>query len=152
MKNKMKKHTIYLFLFLSLSNYIVSHAQSKAQSANTKTWTLTYIKSNPLQKARVKEFLEKNWFAMDSIAIAQGLISKYELIENRADETDPVSEWDFIVAVEYFTTGTYTDIAEKFEKIRKCHTTIPIDGFVLKDMAKIVKSETVRKREYVPNR
>lgn len=148
----MKKHIIYFFLFLSLSNYMISHAQSKAQSANSKTWTLTYIKSNPSQKARVKEFLEKNWFAMDSIAVAQGLISKYELIENRADETDPVSEWDFIVAVEYFTTGTYTDIAEKFEKIRKSHTTIPIDGFVLKDIAKIVKSETVKKREYAPNR
>ena len=148
----MKKRILYFFLFLSLSNYMISHAQSKTQSANTKTWTLTYIKSNPLQKEKVKEFLEKNWFAMDSIAVAQGLISKYELIENRADETDTVSEWDFIVAVEYFTTGTYADIAEKFEKIRKSHTTIPINGFVLKDMAKIVKSETVKKREYPPNR
>lgn len=145
----MKKHSIYFFLFLSLANYMQSHAQSKAQSANTKTWTLTYIKSNPLQKDRVKQFLQKNWFAMDSIAAVQGLISKYELLENVADETDPISDWDFIVAVEYFTTGTYTDIAEKFELIRKSHTTIKVDGFVLKEMAKIVKSETVKKREYL---
>jgi hypothetical protein len=88
---------------------------------------------------------------MDSIAVTRGLINKYELIENVVDDSNPVSEWDFIVAVEYFTKGTYSDIADKFEVIRKSHTTIKVDGLVLKDIGKIVRSETVKKSDYLKN-
>ncbi len=137
---------------VSLLTYLTCHSQAKTTSANTKTWTLTYLKSTHVDKTKVKAFLEKNWFVMDSIAVAQGLISKYELIENMDDDANSVSEWDFIVAVEYFTPATYSAIAEKFELIRKNHKTMTVDGMVLKDMAKIVKSETVRKTEYTTHK
>ena len=89
---------------------------------------------------------------MDSIAVTQGLIGKYELIENMVDDANSVSDWDFIVAVAYFTPDTYSAIAEKFELIRKNNMTIAVDGMVLKDMAKIVKSETVPKIQYTADR
>jgi hypothetical protein len=112
---------------------------------------LTYLKSTNFQKDRLKKFLEKNWFVMDSIAVGQRLINKYELIENIGEDSNTVSDWDFIVAVEYFTEGTYSDIADKFEEIRKSHTTIKVDGLVLKDIGKIVRSETAKKTEYLKN-
>jgi hypothetical protein len=146
----MKTQSIYICLIL-LSTYLNGYSQSKSPTANTKTWTLTYLKSTNLQKDRLKEFLVKNWLAMDSIAVTQGLLNRYELIENIADDSNPVSEWDFIVAVEYFTKGTYSDIADKFESIRKSHTTIKVDGLAFKDLGKIVRSETVKKSEYLKN-
>ncbi len=145
----MKKLSIYVYLFLSLSTYLTCYSQPKTQ--NTKTWSLTYLKSTNFQKDRLKKFLEKNWFVMDSIAVGQRLINKYELIENIGEDSNTVSDWDFIVAVEYFTEGTYSDIADKFEEIRKSHTTIKVDGLVLKDIGKIVRSETAKKTEYLKN-
>lgn len=144
----MKTKYLYIWLLLSLATHLTCQSQSKSLTNRTNTWTLTYLKSTHLQKDRLKEFLVKNWFAMDSLAVAQGLINKYELIENVVEDSNTVSEWDFIVAVEYFTPGTYSDIADKFEAIRKSHTTIKVDGLALKDLGKIIKSETVRKTEY----
>jgi hypothetical protein len=144
----MSKQSIYICIVVSLLTYLTCHSQAKTASSNTRTWTLTYLKSTHADKNKVKKFLEKNWFVMDSIAVTQGLIGKYELIENIVDEPNSVSDWDFIVAVEYFTPDTYSAIAEKFEIIRKNHKTIAVDGMVFNDMAKIVKSETVRKIEY----
>lgn len=116
----------------------------KAQPTNQNTWTFTYIKSANEQKANLKEFLKKNWFVMDSIAVKQGLFNDYELIEN-VSKNDTL-EWDFIVAVEYFTTGAYADIADKWQAISKAHQTVRINGFGFKDLGKIVKSESVQKR------
>lgn len=91
----------------------------------------------------MKEVLVKNWFAMDSIAVKQGLINDYELIENLNTESDV--SWDYIVAVEYFTKNTYADITEAFEKIRASHKTIKINGLTFPEVAKVVKSEVVQK-------
>lgn len=78
---------------------------------------------------------------MDSIAVTRKLINAYELLEN-VNENDT---WDFVVAVEYFTPATYADIGQPFERIRTNHKPVLIDGLSLKDLGKIVKSETVRK-------
>jgi hypothetical protein len=115
--------------------------------SQTPTWTYTYLKAKPTQKERLKNYLEKNWFAMDSIAVANKLFSSYELLENvTADNTQT---WDFIVAVEYFNEKTYEGISTEFEAIRKKHTVVLIDGFTLKDLGNVVKSETVIRKIYV---
>jgi hypothetical protein len=148
----MSKQSIYICIVISLLTYVTGNSQAKTTSPNAETWTLTYLKSTHADKAKIKEFLEKNWFVMDSIAVTQGLIAKYELIENIVDDSNSVSDWDFIVAVEYFTPATYSAIAEKFEIIRKNHKTIAVDGMLIRDLAKIVRSETVRKIEYTTDR
>lgn len=91
-------------------------------------------------------FLEKNWFAMDSIGVNQGLFNSYELIENIA-ETDS-SEYDFIVAVEYFTKNNYQDIAAQFDIIRKAHKSVKINDLGFRDLGNIIKSETIQKKSY----
>ena len=110
------------------------------------TWTYTYLKANEGQRENLKQIVIKNWFVMDSIAVDQGILSSYELIENqnKADST----AWDFIVAVEYFTANTYADIAEEFSAIRQAHQTVKVNGQTFPQAGRVVKSETVKKHKY----
>jgi hypothetical protein len=146
---KLNRH--YQYLFLCSLIYILAsntYAQTTKKLNKENTWTFTYLKANPDQHKNVKAFLEKNWLVMDSVAVTQGLINKYELIENLDAINNSSAEWDFIVAVEYFTRETYVDIADKFEVIRKQHETIKIEGKTLKELGSILKSETVIKNVY----
>ncbi len=141
------KKTFFLYCLL----FIGSIACLKAQSGNQNTWTFTYLKAATGQKDNLKDFLKKNWFAMDSIAVRQGLFNDYELIENI--NTEDSLTWDFIVAVEYFAVGAYADIAEKWQVISKAHQTVNVNGLSFKDLGEIVKSETVQKKsdvKYIP--
>ena len=78
---------------------------------------------------------------MDRIAVSQGLFNDYKLIENT--NKNESSEWDFFVAVEYFTANTFSDIEEEWQVIKNNHQTILIDGKSMKELGSIVKSETV---------
>ena len=129
----------YLILIL-LTTTLSCSAQTDKKNYQ-KTWTYTYLKAKENEKHNLKAFLIKNWFAMDSIAVSQGLFNDYKLIENTNKNAS--SEWDFIVAVEYFTANTYSDIEEEWQVIKNNHQTILIDGKSMKELGSIVKSETV---------
>ena len=119
----------------------VDNGNSKA-SGNL-TWTYTYLKAKTAHKDDLKAAILKNWFAMDSVAKKQGLINNYELIENIS--AAEATEWDFIVAVEYFTRENYADIADEFEIIRNAHKPVKINGLSFNQLGSIVKSEVVQK-------
>lgn len=139
MKNSLR---FVVLLSLLATAYRNVNGQSAPQKAIEKTWTFTYLKAINGQKDNLKTYLKKNWFAMDSIAVNRKLISRYELLENlNAD-----AEWDFIVAVEYFTRDTYADIEKAFEQIRAEHHPVTVNGLSLKDLGRIVRSETLQKR------
>lgn len=108
-------------------------------------WTFTYLKATENQKTNLQTYLEKNWFVMDSIAVTQKLLGQYELYENKDPEN---KDWDFIVAVEYLTPKGYEDIATNFEAIRAKHQVVKVNGLGLKELGKIVKSETMSKKRY----
>lgn len=133
----MKIISVSTFLIVILvSNNIFS--QTKPQTTLQKTWTYTYLKAKEGQKENLREFIEQNWFAMDSIAVSQGLFNDYQLLENASGQNP--APWDFIVAVEYFTKGTYEDIKEEWLKIKANHKTILVEGKDLKDLGNIVGS------------
>jgi|GEM_PF-3712392 len=134
--------TVYLKKVRETKTNIISDSK-KEVSEESPTWTYTYLKSKQNYKSELKKTIFKNWFVMDSIAKEKGLIKSYELIENinQGEST----EWDFIVAVEYFTQGNYSDIAEEFEKIRESHKTIKINGLPFGEVGTVVKSELVKK-------
>jgi hypothetical protein len=115
-----------------------------ARPNHQNTWTLTYLKANQGQRDNLKTYLQENWFAMDKLAVSQGLFNDYELIENIDGAQPP--EWDFIVAVEYFTRNTYQDVAERFELIRRGHQPTKVNGLGFSELGAITKSETVSKR------
>ncbi|MBI3220154.1 MAG: hypothetical protein HYZ44_11630 [Bacteroidetes bacterium] len=135
----MKTKTIVSGCIILLS---LLHTDVFSQSGQT-TWTYTYLKAQPNQRENLKLFLEKNWFAMDSIAVSQKLIRSYELLIHVSETPD--KDWDFIVAVEYFENQPYEVIADRFNLIRQSHRTKLIDGLGLKDLGRITKSELVRK-------
>lgn len=137
----MKQPYLLIVLLIALLPTALPVVAQSGTAQPEKTWTFTYLKAASGQKERLKKYVYKNWFAMDSIAVAQKLIHAYELIEN----TNEADTWDFIVAVEYFTSATYADIEQPFERIRAQHIPVMIDGLTLKDLGKIVKSETVRR-------
>ncbi len=113
-----------------------------ARDADTTTnWTFTYLKARDGQVEALREFIEKNWFAMDAVAVERGLFKDYSLIRNLAEDD---ASWDFIVAVEYFGNQTYADIREPFEAIRDQHDTVLVNGKDLMQLGAIVRSERVR--------
>lgn len=133
------------FLFLLIIGCLIFSTRGFAQtntSPNEGIWSYTYLKANKDQKSQLKKVIQRNWFAMDSIAMNQRLIRKYELIENSDDNGD----WDFIVAVQYYTKGGYDDIAEQFELIRKSHIPVKVDGLTLIDVGKVVRSEMIDRK------
>lgn len=108
-------------------------------------WTHTYLKATDGNREALRKFLEQNWFEMDRIAVERGLFRDYQMIENLVESTtENPTEWDYIVAVEYYGNETYADIAEGFEAIRTEHEVQLIDGLGLRDLGRIVKGEQVR--------
>ena len=108
--------TVFLLFPLFLSHTILGQ---EATSVPQRTWTYTYLKAKPNQTERLIKFIEKNWFVMDSIAVENGLFNNYQLLQKNTDSDS--TNWDFVVAVEYYTKGTYADIQEEWMDIRKTH-------------------------------
>ena len=132
-----------LILFSYLGACLMSFGYSQQTTTIDLTWTYTYMKAHAGKQDDLKEIIIQNWFKMDSVAVEQGLIKSYELIEN-LDESES-REWDFIVAVEYFTRETYADIAEAFGQIRSAHQTVKVNGLTFPEAGQVVKSEVVKK-------
>lgn len=126
-------------VIISLSFTIQSSAQNNQKKVEQKTWTYTYLKAKDNEKKNLKEYLIRNWFVLDSIAVSKGMFNDYKLLENTKKDT--TSDWDYIVAVEYFTAGTYSDIEKEWQNIRENHKTVLIDGKGMKELGSIVKSE-----------
>lgn len=144
----MRKYVSPILAMLMLLAFSPSLAQSNQVKQKSKpVWTFTYLKATEGNKENLKSYLEKNWFAMDSIAVKRNLLGAYELIENT--DTSSASSWDFIVAVEYLNPAGYSAIAKEFEAIRANHVEVTIDGFNLRQLGKIVKSETVLRKKYL---
>ena len=128
---------------LSTSNHVLGQ-QSKVQ--NQKTWTYTYIKAKENRKEDLRSFIELNWFVMDSITVEQGIFNDYQLYENVS--TSDSTSWDYIVAVEYFSRGTYDDIKHKWLPIRNEHKVVQINGNDFGELGKVIKSEQLIKTLY----
>lgn len=127
----------FFYTFLIVLSVSINALGQQTDSQNT--WTYTYLKAKEGQKEHLKQFLEKNWFAMDSIAVQQGLFNDYQLIYNNNTATE--AQWDYIVAVEYFTTGTYSDIETEWLKIKEKHETILINGKNFPELGGVVGSQ-----------
>jgi methylmalonyl-CoA mutase cobalamin-binding subunit len=118
-------------------------AASQTAAASEKSaasYELTFLKSAEADPARLADFIQRNWFEMDRIAVDLGLMSSYRMLVAQA----PDEPWDVLVIVGYPSAGGYADIAPAFEKIRKAHKTVLIDGRGLRDLGAIVASRRLR--------
>lgn len=108
-----------------------------AQPVERRAVELTFLKSNPGLREQLKTFIVLNWFAMDQIAKQQGLMSAFTVMETGTDE----GPWNVLVSVTYMNDKGYEGIAEAFERIRRAHTTVRVDGKGLRDLGTIVDSK-----------
>ena len=103
---------------------------------------MTFLQSIDPNPDDLCAFIEANWFAMDAIAKAQGLMTSYALETIGEGEAD----WNVVVRVGYPDPRGYAAIAERFEAIRRAHVVTLINGKGLRDLGWIVRSTTVRPR------
>ncbi|MFM8495738.1 MAG: hypothetical protein ACKOEM_09450 [Planctomycetia bacterium] len=125
-----------LLLLLSMFAAVLATA---AQPDGRRAVELTFLKSNPGQRERLKTFIELNWFAMDRVAKEQGLMSDYTVMDTGTDE----GAWNILVSVTYMDEKGYDGIVEAFERIRRAHTTVLVDGKGFRDLGSIVESKRV---------
>jgi hypothetical protein len=132
----MFRHAILCALLLALPYQSAAQAADTAAERRLVAVEYTFIKSLPGEREALKKFIVANWFKLDAIAAQRGLMSAYEVLDS-GDDAEP---WNIVVAVTYMNRAGYEGIATEFEKIRRDHKRILIDGKDFKDMGKIVMS------------
>jgi hypothetical protein len=133
---------IACFVFALCALVPTTHANTDAAKSSDKTIRqraveLTFLKSNPGDREKLKQFIVNNWFVIDEIAVKQGLMSAYTIL----DTGDDTGDWNLIVKVTYPNEKGYDGIQEEFNKIRQAHKTILVDGKGLRDLGRIVSSK-----------
>ncbi|HEX8875294.1 MAG TPA: hypothetical protein VF777_00990 [Phycisphaerales bacterium] len=96
----------------------------------------TFLKAKPGKRDALRAFVIANWFAMDELAVREGLMRSYRLLDARTDD----GPWDLAVEVEYFDERGYDGIKDRFDAIRAQHIVRPVDGLVLRDLGAVVGS------------
>ena len=122
--------------FFALAVVLAASTASAAIPSERRAVELTFLKSNPGQREQLKSFIVLNWLAMDKIAKEQWLMSAFTVMDTGTDE----GPWNVLVSVTYMNDKGYEGISEAFEKIRKAHTTVRVEGKALREIGAIVES------------
>jgi hypothetical protein len=104
--------------------------------------THTYLKASAGNREALARFVESNWFAMDAIAVEQGLFQSYRLLQN----AEPEGDWDWIVEVVYSDECGYACVSHEFERIRSAHDTVLVDGKAMPELGSVTRSVSFRAR------
>ena len=113
-------------------------------SANAEVAGVTLLKSHDPDPSDLVDFIRANWFAMDQIAVDQGILVSYDLLSQNGGTESP---WNVVVLVGYPSPGGYADVSAEFEKIRSAHETVPIRGFTrLSELGTVVSSSELKVR------
>jgi hypothetical protein len=122
-------------------------AQTASVSEDRVAVELTFLKANPGERGNLVRFIERNWFEMDRIAVEQGLMRDYRLL----DTGDEGGAWNVLVEVTYSDARGYEGVREAFERIRNAHRPVAVDGRErLRDFGTIVESRRTYTRAAVP--
>ncbi|MCE2914425.1 MAG: hypothetical protein LW768_02565 [Rubrivivax sp.] len=124
----------------------LAQPQPAAAAPTRRAVELTFLRALPGQRERLAQFIVANWFEMDRIAKLQGLMDDYRLLDSGTDDDD----WHALMVVTYHDERGYPGIAEAFERIRRAHTTVRIDGKGLRELGSIILSR--RTLELAPGR
>ena len=103
-------------------------------------YTHTYLRADSAGLPALVDHVGTHWFAMDSLAAADGLLGRYRLLRNAAAEP---RTWDLIVEVGYYTPVGYEDIAEAFEAIREEYLSRYPEAASLEGLGRFIRSESV---------
>ncbi len=109
----------------------------------------SYIQAVPGQKERLKTFIKANFFAIDALAVQQGLMYSYALLE-KVDSSDP-RPWDLMLVDAWCDEHGLEVVAGLFTKITEAHQTVPIDGMFFDDLGTFIGSESVIEEDVPDN-
>jgi hypothetical protein len=98
---------------------------------------LTYLLAKPGDRDRMIEYIQRNWFAMDAIAVSKGLMANYRVLDTGTDE----GPWNVLVEVTYRDSSGYHGVQDAFEQIRTEHKEVLIDQRGLRDLGRVVESK-----------
>lgn len=122
--------------FAGYAPAVSANAPASSAPENKRAVEFTFIKSLPGKREQLVKFIDANWFAIDEIAVKQGLMRSYRMLDS-GDDAEP---WNIVVAVTYHDARGYEGIKTKFEEIRKAHTRVLIDGMDFRELGRVVES------------
>lgn len=114
----------------------------EAASKPARAVTVTYLRSQPGKLPELERFVRANWFAMDAIAVQQGLLVAYEWL----DTGDDSSPWNALVIVTYADDKGFDGIAQRWAPIKAAHVEIRPDGMGMKDLGRVLETKTLFER------
>ena len=112
------------------------------QSATTRVVTITYLQSQPGRLAQLERFVRANWFAMDELAVQQGLFVSYEWLDSGTDQ----GPWNAIVMVTYADDKGFEGIRERWAGIRSAHQEVRPDGLSMKELGRVIETKNLFER------
>jgi hypothetical protein len=115
---------------------VFANVPASSTAENKRAVEFTFIKSLPGKREQLVRYIDANWFAIDSIAVKQGLMRSYRMLDS-GDDAEP---WNIVVMVTYQDAGGYEAIKTKFEEIRKAHTKVLVDGMDFRELGRVVES------------
>lgn len=104
--------------------------------------THTYLKSQPGRLAELERYVRSNWFAMDAIAVQQGLFVRYEWLDSGTDE----GPWNAIVMVTYNDEKGFDGIRPRWAEIRAAHKEVRPDGLGMKELGRVLETRNLLER------
>lgn len=107
-----------------------------------RTVTVTYLQSQPGKLPELERFVRANWFAMDAIAVQQGLFVSYEWLDTGGD----AAPWNALVIVTYADDKGFDGIADRWAPIKAGHEEVRPDGLGMKDLGRVLETKILFER------
>jgi hypothetical protein len=111
-------------------------------AANSRTVTLTYLKAAPGRLAHLERYIRANWFAMDAVAVRQGLFVSYKWLDTGRDD----GPWNALVIVTYNDDKGFAGIEERWNSIKPTHKEVRPDGLAFPDVGRVVEGQDLLER------
>jgi hypothetical protein len=128
-------------LFSLLGRVTPGHA-AEAASMPARAVTVTFLQSQPGKLRELERFVRANWFAMDEIAVQQGLFVSYEWL----DLGDDSSPWNALVIVTYNDEKGFDGIAQRWAPIKAAHEEVRPDGLGMKELGRVLETKILSER------
>lgn len=117
-----------------------SPAIARSAEAATRAVEMTFLRSLDPDPVRAARFIRANWFAMDAVAQARGLMTFFSL----HIDAEPRDDWNLVVQVGYPDPRGFDSIRAEWAGIVAAHDTVLIDGKRLPDLARILGTRRLR--------
>lgn len=118
-----------------------AHAPAR-ETAAARVVTVTYLKSQPGRLAQLERFVRANWFAMDAVAVQQGLFVDYVWLDRGTDD----GPWNAIVKVTYNDDKGFAGIEDRWAAIKAAHKEVRPDDLGFRDLGRVLETVVLYER------